>query len=57
MRRNKENLNICGTCRHHRKEKDGSWVCANPESDYYADWTEYGDNCDEHEERPVKQRW
>ena len=44
---------LCGTCKYHTKEKDGSWICANPDSEYYTDWTEYSDRCDEHEERNV----
>ena len=45
-----DNENICGTCRFHRKE-NGEWTCANKNSEYYSDYTEYGDSCEEHEER------
>lgn len=45
-----ENEEICGTCRYHRN--DGTdWVCINQDSEYYSDWTEYGDQCEEWEER------
>ena len=47
----REKRTNCGTCRYHRKEADGSWICTNPDSDYYTDWTEYGDSCEEYEER------
>lgn len=40
---------VCGTCKYH--ETDGcDFICNNPESDYYSDWTEYDDTCDEWEE-------
>ena len=42
---------ICGTCRWHKKENDGSWTCSNPESDLYSDWTDYNSSCEEYEER------
>ena len=50
----------CGTCKWHRtakcyqSQRDSSgdgWRCANPDSEYYLDWTEYGDRCEEWEER------
>lgn len=45
-----ENEEICGTCRYHRN--DGTdWVCINKDSEYCSDWTEYGDQCEEWEER------
>lgn len=42
----------CGTCAYHHFENisDG-WVCCNDKSDYCADWTEYGDSCEEWEEQ------
>ena len=40
----------CGTCCWHKKE-GGGWVCNNPESELYADWTDYNDSCEEYEER------
>lgn len=42
----------CGTCKYHEHERiDDGWVCVNPDSEYYSDWTEYGDCCDDWEER------
>ena len=44
----------CGTCRWHRHEDiSDDWVCANGESDYCTDWTDY-DHCCEDWERRVK---
>ena len=42
----------CGTCKWHKFENisDG-FVCVNSDSDYCADWTEYGDSCEEGEKR------
>ena len=42
----------CGTCKWHKFENisDG-FVCVNSDSDYCADWTEYGDSCEEWEKR------
>lgn len=42
----------CGTCKHHSKD-DGNddWVCVNPESEYFADYTDYNHSCEEYEER------
>ena len=42
----------CGTCKWHKLENisDG-FVCVNSDSDYCADWTEYGDSCEEWEKR------
>lgn len=42
----------CGTCRHHRFDPwDEEWVCENPASDCYGCVTEYGDVCEDYEER------
>ena len=42
----------CGTCKWHKKDNDGDgWICTNPNSEYYVEWTEYNDNCEEWEER------
>ncbi len=49
MRENEEQC--CGTCKWHQNEKTVGWACANPDSEYYADWTEYGDTCEEWEGR------
>ena len=42
----------CVTCKWHKFENisDG-FVCVNSDSDYCADWTEYGDSCEEWEKR------
>ena len=42
----------CGTCKWHKYENisDG-FVCVNSDSDYFADWTEYGDSCEEWEKK------
>ena len=39
----------CGTCKYHKKEDD--WVCDNPDSDCYTDYTEYSDFCENFEKR------
>ena len=43
----------CGNCRYHRADKSvyGAWHCTNDQSEYYSDWTEYEDCCDEWEGR------
>ena len=48
--------NWCGKCKYHectdpRNDIDAEWVCSNPDSDYYADITEYTDYCMDFEER------
>jgi len=42
---------ICGTCKYHRKDDQGDWVCNNKQSDYYAFITGYADECEDWEER------
>lgn len=37
---------MCGTCKYHRRDKDGDWICANKESEYYSDWTAWADGCE-----------
>lgn len=40
----------CGTCKYHGYEHTSKgWVCENEESDYFSDWTEYEDGCEEWE--------
>ena len=47
-----ENRVICGTCKYHEYgNPDDGWVCANRESEYYSDFIEYEDACDEWEGR------
>ena len=42
----------CGTCRWRRHEDiSDDWVCANGESDYCTDWTDYDHCCEDWEER------
>lgn len=43
---------VCGTCKYHEHENiDDGWVCVNDKSEYFADWTEYNDTCEEWEGR------
>lgn len=42
----------CGTCKYHYHKNIGDgWKCVNDRSEYFADWTEYSDSCDEWEGR------
>lgn len=45
----------CGTCKyHHHEDIDDGWVCVNDQSEYceyYVEWTEYSDSCEEWEGR------
>lgn len=46
------NGKCCGTCVFHCKANDqDDWICENPESENYGVWTEYADNCDDHQSR------
>ncbi len=42
----------CGTCKYHGfgKLSDG-FSCVNEQSEYFSDFTEYNDSCEEWEER------
>ena len=45
---------ICGNCKYHvceRKNNNTEWYCCNKESEYYDEYTEYTDSCDNYEER------
>ena len=43
---------ICGKCKYHRTaDCKEDWICTNEDSEYYADYTEYTDKCEEFEER------
>ena len=43
---------VCGTCSYHYYDKEEeSWVCDNPDSELFTDYTEYQDTCEEWEER------
>ncbi len=47
-----EKNNVCGTCKYHEHEDiDNGWVCVNDKSEYFADFTEYNDTCEEWEGR------
>ena len=35
----------CGTCKYHRTDDGGEWVCTNDLSEYYALETGYSDVC------------
>ena len=42
----------CGTCKYHYHKNIGDgWECVNDRGEYFADWTEYSDSCDEWEGR------
>ena len=47
------NEDICGQCKYHRNQNE-EWICNNPESENYGDYTEYKDSCEEFEERNTK---
>lgn len=43
---------VCGTCRHHKNNtKSGDWWCTEFDSEYFTDYTDYSDSCEEWEER------
>ena len=41
----------CGTCKFHRTDDGGEWICVNDVSEYYTDYTEWGESCSDYEER------
>ena len=45
-----ELITCCGNCRYHRSDGNGDWICSNPDSEYFTDWTDYMDWCLEYEE-------
>lgn len=47
-----DNRCCCGTCRWHRRDYAGDWVCCNDQSENLSDWTDYEDSCEEWEGRP-----
>lgn len=54
--RSEEPKHVCGTCRYHYHESiDNGWICANTDSEYCADWTEFDDHCEDWEPREEKQ--
>lgn len=43
---------ICGECKwHYPADVNGNWCCCNKDSDYYTDFTDYTDTCEEWSER------
>lgn len=36
----------CGTCKYNYREKKDTFSCANENSEYYASFTSYEDQCD-----------
>ena len=43
---------VCGTCRFHFYDKEEQeWVCDCLDSEHFTDFTEYGDTCEEWEDR------
>ncbi len=50
MEENRERC--CGTCKWHQYDDSGDdLVCANSGSEYWADYTDYEDGCEEWESR------
>lgn len=47
---------ICGKCLYHRRDGE-IWICTNPDSDLFCDYTEYEESCSEFEERQAKTRF
>lgn len=45
------NNECCGTCKFHRTDDNGEWVCTNDLSEYCALETDYSDVCVDYEER------
>ena len=43
-----ERKECCGNCKHYVNQ-DGEWVCLNNKSDYFTDYPEYSDYCEEWE--------
>lgn len=50
MREQKKVMQVCGTCKyHHYDGTSEGFTCTNPDSDYFADWTEWNDCCSDWE--------
>ena len=46
----KTQRDVCGECKHHKH--DGTdWICSTWRSEFYMDYTDYGDTCEEFERR------
>lgn len=51
-----EREKVCGTCRWHKKVMpDNGWGCTCFESEFYGDWSEYSDRCEEWEGRKCEE--
>ena len=48
------NYGICGECKWHELFGIRGFVCANEDSDYYTDYTEYTDTCECFEQRGIE---
>lgn len=46
-----EKEQCCGTCQYGSYDKMQGYVCVNADSEYCADFTEYGHVCDEYTEK------
>ena len=46
-----EEEKVCGTCVWHTCEIYPDFICANKDSENYAMYTQYGDSCDEWEDK------
>lgn len=46
----------CGTCKYGSYDKINGYVCVNGESDYVADFVEYGHSCDFWEQKQGKRK-
>lgn len=50
--RNDQSDEVCGTCQYHRlNSRTDEWKCDNPESDYFTNYTDYTDTCQEYMRR------
>ena len=41
----------CGTCKYHKCDENAGWYCSCEDSEFYADYTDFDDGCEEYEER------
>lgn len=46
--------NCCGTCKYGEYDRVDGYVCVNDESEYLADFVEYGHCCEEFEPKERK---
>ena len=46
----------CGTCLYHTRDfVTGEWICSNSDSEYFTDYTDYKDWCEEWEKDHEKE--